>query len=183
MFILANLMALLASLGVITVLAAFSGLCYVAYRAQRSPTAHLDDFWFGFRKYFWQGLLITGLNVLFFGVLIVNIQFFSEQQGGLFDLLRALWFGAAFIWITVQLYLFPMLEAMETPNLWRAFQNALVMIAANPLFTFTLWLILLIILAISVLAVVPIVLVTPSVIASILSAAVIDRLEAATTRI
>lgn len=175
-FIVANLFAALLSLPLLSAPLALAGLAHMAHAAHNAPTAHPDDFWRGVRRYFWHGLLLGGLNAAFWAVLYVNFAAYARQTGALFGLLRGVWFIAALTWLLMLLYVFPLLEEMERPHLGVALYNAALMVVKNPLFSATIWLCALLIVIGSALTVVPLVLFTLSLLASIGSAAVRDRL-------
>ncbi|MFQ3537017.1 MAG: hypothetical protein SNJ58_14210 [Aggregatilineales bacterium] len=175
-FIVANLFAVLLSLPLLTAPLALAGLAHMAHAAHSAPTAHPDDFWRGVRRYFWQGLLLGALNIAFWAVLYVNFAVYAQQTGALFSVLRGVWFMAALTWLLVLLYVFPLLEEMERQHLGMALYNAALMVVKNPSFSVAIVLCALLIVIGSALTVVPLALFTLSLLASIGSAAVQDRL-------
>ncbi len=175
-FIVANLFAMLLSLPILTAPLAFAGLAHMAYAAHSAPTVHPDDFWRGVRRYRWQGLLLGALNFVFWALLYVNFATFSRQTGTFFWLLRGVWFMAALLWLLMLLYVFPILEEMERPHLGLALYNAALMAIKNPFFSAAVLFGVLLITLGSALTVVPFLLFTLSMLASIGSAAVLDRL-------
>jgi uncharacterized membrane protein YesL len=179
-FVVANLLAVLVSLPLITAPAALAGLARLAYSAHTGPAAHIDDFWAGFRANLGRGLLVALANVAVFGILWVNFSSYSQQSGAIFDALRFMWLIILVIWVCAQLYLWPILEAMERPALHMAYFNAGLMTLKNPFYSIVLLVGIAIIVLISTATVVPWALLTFSLIASIATAAVLDRLRAAT---
>lgn len=177
-FVIANLVAVVFSLPLITLPAAFAGLARLGYAAHHGPTAHIDDFFSGFRANLLRGVVVAIANAAVIGILWVNFSTFSAQTGLLFVALRILWIMILFVWIAVQIYLWPLLEEMERPDLRAAFYNAGLMALKNPYFTAGLLVCIVVIAALSLLLVVPVLLITPAMIASIANAAVIDRLAA-----
>ncbi|MCS6872946.1 MAG: hypothetical protein NZ571_15990, partial [Anaerolineae bacterium] len=174
--VVANLFAVLLSLPLLTAPLAFAGLAYMAHAAHSAPTAHPDDFWRGVRRYLWHGLLLGALNIAFWTVLYVNFAVYAQQTSALFWLLRGIWLAAASVWLLMLLYVFPLLEEMERQHLGMALYNAALMVMKNPFFSAAVWLCTLLIVVGSALTVVPLLLFTLSLLASISSAAVIDRL-------
>ena len=175
-FVVSNLFAAVISLPLITLPLALAGLSYVSHTAQTTPAAHIDEFWIGVRKYWKQGLIVGVINFLIFGVIIANYVFFIDQAGILFVILRLAWFSIVLVWIAVQLYLWTILEEMETPTLREGLRNAGVMILRNPGFSFLLAFIILIFVLISVALFAVWALVAPSIVACIGTAATLDRL-------
>jgi uncharacterized membrane protein YesL len=175
-FIVANLFAVLLSLPLLSAPLAFAGLAHMAHNAHAAPTAHPDDFWRGVRRYFWHGLLLGALNLAFWAVLYVNFAAYAQQTGALFWLLRGIWFIAALSWLLMLLYVFPLLEEMERRHLGMALYNAALMVVKNPFFSAAVLLCALLIVVGSALTVVPLLLFTLGLLASIGCAAVQDRL-------
>lgn len=175
-FVVSNLFAAILALPLVTLPLVLAGLSYVSHTAQTTPAAHIDEFWIGVRKYWKEGLIIGVLNFAIFGVIIANYIFFLDQAGILFVVLRLMWFVIMLLWIAVQLYLWTILEEMETPTLREGLRNAGVMIVRNLGFSLLLAFIILIFVLVSVALFAVWALVTPSLIACIGTAATLDRL-------
>lgn len=175
-FVIANLCALLVSLPIITFPAAIAGLYHLAYVAHREPTCHLDDFWQGFRQNLSRGVIVGIVNILVVGILLVNFNTYRDQSGVPFAALRALWAFGLLIWIAANLYLWAILERMEQPKLHIAGYNAALMVAKSPAFTIIFMLLVMIVSVICSVLVVPFLLFAFSLLASISTAAVTDRL-------
>jgi uncharacterized membrane protein YesL len=178
-YIWGNFWWFLLSLPIITAPAAWAGLMHLGYAAHHSPGVNLEAFWEGFRANFRSSLALVALNILVVGVNLVNLWGTQGQNGWLIDLLRGLWLLVLAIWFTVQFYLWPVFYAMEHPTLWGAMRNAGVMIMLNPLFTFSLWIGIALILIVSTVFFVPWVLLTGGTLAAVANSAVMDRLAAA----
>ncbi len=176
LYVTANIVSILLSIPVVTAPAAYAGLSYLSHTAQTTSTATLGDFWAGFRLYFWRGLAAGIANVVVLGMLWVNLTAYSQQTGLLFMILRAAWLVILFVWLGMQLYLWPMLEEMKHPTLYGGLRNAAIMMMQNPFFTFVLIAGVGIIVAFSTALIIPWILVTNSMIACVANAAVLDRL-------
>jgi len=179
LFVLANITSVALSLPIVTAPAAFAGLVRLCYKAQTDHTTTFSEFWEGFRAAFWRGLIVGGLNVVVIGVLVVNFFTYSAQSSSVFLLLRAVWGIILIGWLGVQLYLWPMLAAMESPTLIGGFRNAALMFSLNPVFTLTLLAVLGLVLVLSTILRVPWLLLTLAFLASVATAAVRDRLALA----
>jgi hypothetical protein len=179
-YVISNLFAAILALPIITLPLVFAGLAHLSYAAQTSPTAHIDEFWVGLRRFWWQALIVGAANVIFGIVLVGNFVLYADQPGLLPDLLltvlRCVWVVAFLIWVCVQLYLWPLLNAMERPSLRDGLRNAAVMLVRHPGFSLTLTLVSVLLSGISLALFVIWVLVTPGLIACISTAAVLDRL-------
>jgi len=176
LYILANMLAVALSLPIVTIPAAFAGLSRLTYTAQTSHTTDMGEFWAGFRAAFGRGIVVGISNLVVIGILIVNFWSYRQQFGLFVALLRAIWTMILLCWLMVQLYLWPMLDAMEAPTLRGGLRNAALMVSLNPVFSLILLAIVVLIFALSTILVVPWVLLTPSLVACIATAAVRDRL-------
>ncbi len=176
LYVSANIVSILLSIPIITAPAAYAGLSYLSHTAQTTATATFSDFWTGFRLYFWRGLIAGLANVVVLGMLWVNLIGYQTRTDPLFVVLRTLWILILFVWLGMQLYLWPMLEEMRHPTLYGGLRNAGVLILQNPGFTLALLAGVGILIVLSTMLIVPWILFTNSLIASIANAAVLDRL-------
>lgn len=175
-FVVVNIVAAFLSLPVITIPAVWAGLARLARAAHDGPTCHIDDFWSGFRTYFWDGLVISAITFGLACVLYVNYTVYALQSGYLFTLLRAIWLTVFIVWMCTLFYLFPLMERMERPTLWVGLRNALLMTIKRGGTTLITLIIAGVVLLLSFTLVVPIALISLSLLASIATSAVDDRL-------
>ena len=182
LYIWANLLWALLSLPIITAPAAWAALVYMSRCAYLNSTVSLDDFWQGFRANLKRGAVMALLNVLVLGINIWNLLAYQNQASALALGLRAVWLLALAAWILLQFYMWPLLYELKQPSLLGAFRNAAVMILRNPLYSFTLFIIILLLGIISTVLVGAWVLVTASALAALSSGAVLERLAVAGLR-
>lgn len=182
LYILANLLSIALSLPIVTIPAAYAGLCRLSHTAQTSHTTTIGEFWSGFRAALGRGIIVGLLNVVVIAILIVNFLTYRNQTGALFVALRAAWVIILIGWVGVQLYLWPMLDEMEPATLASGFRNAALMVSLNPVFSLTLLTIIGVLVVISTALAVPWLLITGSLFACISNAAVLDRLALARHR-
>jgi uncharacterized membrane protein YesL len=178
-YIWANLCAMVLSLPVLTAPAAWAGLMRMSHQAHRTESADFNDFWQGFKENLVRGFILALLNVLIVGVNIVNLYSYQDQSGIGIDLMRMAWVLALILWVTIQLFMWPLFYEMERPSLLGAMRNAAVMILLNPGFILGLWIGLLLIIIASIVIFPAWALLTVSALAAISTTAVLDRLEAA----
>ncbi|MHB8626787.1 MAG: DUF624 domain-containing protein [Aggregatilineales bacterium] len=179
LYILANMLSIALSLPIITIPAAYAGLCRLSHTAQTGQTTTIREFWAGFRAALGRGIIVGILNIVVVGILIVNFLTYQAQSGLLFIGLRTIWVIILIGWFGVQLYLWPMLDEMEPRTLIGGFRNATLMVSLNPVFSLTLLTFVLLIVVISTALAVPWLLLTSSLLACISNAAVLDRLALA----
>ncbi len=175
-FVWANLFCLLGMLPLVTAPIAWAGLTYLAYLSATRREVRLEDFWEGVRRYWRHGLIIAALNVLIVGVNLSNLWVYARDPSALSGFLRPVWFITLVIWLTLQLYLWPILHHMTTPTLIGAFRNAGFMILRNPLFTLGIWAVLLVLWSLSTVLAAMWLLLTLSMMSIFLTFAVLDRL-------
>lgn len=178
-YIWANVLWIALSLPIITAPGAWAGLVRFSYYAQRQPTVSFDEFWQGFRENLKRGMVIGILNVVIVFVNVANLYAYQYETGAGAVALRVVWLFALFGWFAIQLYVWPLLYAMEQPNLKGAYRNAGVMILLNPLFTLGVWFVCAVVAVLSIAFPVAWLLLTGSALAAIANTAVQNRLRAA----
>lgn len=177
LFIWANVLCLMTMLPVVTAPAGWAGLTYLAYLSATQRQVSLEDFWEGFKQHIWRGLAITVWNVVILGINLVNLWGYSLDPSPITTLLRPVWIITIALWLTIQLYLWPILHHMQQPTLLGALRNAVVMIWLNPLMTLGMWLVLFIVWSVSTILAASWLLLTLSVMAIFLTHIVMDRLS------
>lgn len=178
-YVWANLLWLLLSLPLITAPAAWAGLMRLSHKAQTQPHADLNDFWEGFRANLLRGALIA---VLTFGIVFINVTnllAFRASTEPLVMPMRVIWISIIVFWLSMQLYLWGLLEEMEQPTLIGGLRNAALMVLQNPLYTLGLWPGILLLVALSMIFIPAWFLLTGSAIAALGTSATLDRLRAA----
>src|SRR4051812_42809196 len=110
LYVLMNILAVALSLPILTAPAAYAGLCHLSHTAQTGVTASANDFWEGFRANLARGILVAVANILILIVLWRNFVYYSGDASVLFYLLRGVWLIVLFLLVSVQLYLWPLLE-------------------------------------------------------------------------
>lgn len=178
-YIWGNIAWLLLSLLIVTAPAAWAGLTRLGYHMHRHPTAEFDQFWQGFRANLRLTLLLAIIGFILVFINVSNLFVYRFATGWEATALRAFWIAALLIWFAPQLYVFPILHAMEQPSLRGAYRNAFVMMLLNPLFTLGVWAVAALVIAFSVLFPIAWFLITGGALAAIGNTAVQDRLRAA----
>ena len=181
-YVWANILWFLLTLPIITAPAAWAGLVYLSRQAHLKRTATLNDFWTGFRMNLWRGALMAVLNILVIGINLFNIGVYAGQMDVPSLVLRWVWWLTLVIWLVVQFYMWPMFYELKKPTLWGAFRNALVMVLLNPLFTLVLIAVVALLVVVSTYLFPAWVVLTGSVLATLSTGAVLDRLIKAGVR-
>ncbi|MEM9952965.1 MAG: YesL family protein [Chloroflexota bacterium] len=133
-YIWANLLWIALSLLVITAPAAWAGLSVLAHRSHTKRQVTLDDFWDGFKQYFWIASLNGVITFLIFVVNLSNLVNYTTN-GFIGTMIVLVWVTALLLWSAIQLYLWSTYEELKEPSLWLAYRNAFVMVMRNMIFT------------------------------------------------
>ncbi|MBI1277493.1 MAG: DUF624 domain-containing protein [Anaerolineaceae bacterium] len=183
LYIWANVLWILLSVPIVTAPSAWAALVYMSREAYLKPSVSLDDFWLGFRTNLRRGMIVAVLNLLVIGVNASNLFAYPNQSGILVMWLRGVWLSILVVWIMIQFYMWPLLFELKEPSLINAFRNAAIMIFRNPLYSFTLFLIILAVVITSTLLVGAWPLISGSALAVMSAGAVMERLAAAGLRL
>ncbi len=178
-YIWANILWFVLSLPIVTAPAAWSGLVSLSRQAQSQPQVSLGDFWEGFRANLGRSVVISLVTLVILYVNMINIMAFQAESALFTGFLRVLWFSSILLWLSIQLYLWPLLGEMETPTLLGGLRNAVVMVLQNPLFTLGVWVGILALVVLSMIFFPAWFLLTGSVLAVLTTRATLNRLQAA----
>jgi hypothetical protein len=172
-----NALWLVASLTVILLPPATAGIYYVTYSLSRGTGQQPMTFMEGARRYFWLSLRWALVNLVVIAALFANLVFYSAAvQGALAG--AGLVFTALLtvLWAAMQFYVWPFLMTQEDKRLWLALKNALLLALGTPFYTLTLLVICGLVIAASVLTILPLAVLTASFIALLGNHAVRERL-------
>lgn len=114
---------------------ATAALANVLHRAARD--LHVDRSFFtdGLREYWRRALAISALLALGDMLLILNILFYISRVGSLLQAFSLFFVVLLVYWLSVQIYIFPVLVGMKEPSVLGALKMALMLAFANPLFS------------------------------------------------
>ncbi len=114
---------------------ATAALANVAHRAARD--LHVDRTFFtdGLRQYWRKALGVSALLALGDALLILNILFYISREGSPVQVLSLFFLVLLAYWLSVQIYVFPVLVGIKQPTVLGALKMALMMAFANPLFS------------------------------------------------
>lgn len=176
-YVWANMVWVVLSLGIVTAPAAWAGLAYLSHRARTEPTVSLNDFWAGFRQHFWRSLPL-GVGLLLLVIInVVNLLGYAGDTAPVTFVLRGVWLAAIFVWLSIWLYFWVIIHEMQTPDTVTALRNAALMILRHPFFTLGLWVGIIPLAILSTVFFPAWLLLTGSSIAALFTTAVLDRLQ------
>jgi uncharacterized membrane protein YesL len=174
-----NVVWLLLQLPLVTAAPATAAFYTVAESVMAGDPASWQEFWQGFRRYFWKALRWGLWQVVVYGVGLFNLAYYGEEGGLLWDALRAAWVAGLVVWTALQLLYWPLLLAATDQRIVNTLRNALVMLTLNPLFVAVLLALTAVVVVLSVATAAPIGLAMMAWITLLGSAAVRCRLNTA----
>lgn len=119
----------------------------------RLERVEFGEFWRGLREYYRRGWLVGFLNLIFVIIALFNLAFYSSPsvQSGPLALGIIIWGYVAFVWFTMQIYLWPLAVRMEKVRVGGLLRNAFLASFKYPGQTLVLGVVLAIIIAVSIL--------------------------------
>ena len=114
--------------------------------------------WGAFRRLFWPAWRWALVNLLVISVVAVNLLSYTAQAGNLWFVLRLLWIGGLSLWLLVNLFYWPFYLVQEDRRLRTTFANSARFLLLHPIAAFLLGIVCLLVLAISLLTILPVVL-------------------------
>ncbi|MGI6207076.1 MAG: DUF624 domain-containing protein [Anaerolineae bacterium] len=144
-----NLVWGLLAIALVTLFPASMGAYYLTNEKAHGRRVEFDYFWQGFRRYFGQAWALGAINVVFTGLLLTNIWWYSQLPQP-FNLLGILWVYALIVWLGALLYVFPLALEQEDKRLLLIYRNALTLAIGRPLFTLVVGLLSLVLLVASI---------------------------------
>jgi uncharacterized membrane protein YesL len=183
LLVLMNIVTVLLLIPVVTFPPALAGLWSAANLVAKGRAIGWSDYFKAFRRYFLKAWGLALLNGLVGIILVANILFYApanvpfEISPTLSFWIQALFLGAAFVWLIIQLYPMALLLEQEDQRLRVALRNAAVLFAANLGFTIVLALLLLVVAAVSMVLPPLWLLVTVALFAVVCNKAVLHLLE------
>jgi hypothetical protein len=128
-----------------------AALYHVAWYLAHERRIEFVYFWHGFKEYFGWSWKVSGVMLVVGAILVADVLFFYRPEGGTFalvGLIIMLWVLA--FWLAIQVYLFPLMIALEEKKLGRIFKNSAQLVIVFPLFCLLIVLIALLSTALSV---------------------------------
>ena len=132
-----NVIWFLVSLPVITIFPSLMSLFYTTNRLAHGKSADWHLFFEGFRTYFWLSWRWGLLNLFVLTILFSNLWFYARQNGDWVIWVRAIFIALTISWLSLQMYVLPLLLEQEKPQILRALSNSLIIFIRRPVFT--LW--------------------------------------------
>ena len=154
--------ALTVLVGVLPAGPATAALAYVANRTSEGRATRMGEFFVAMRTYARPGWTILGLWVLGLLVILFDIGFYSGMGNLLGAIILGVWIYLLVIWLALLIYLFPLMAMQEQVSLRLIVRSAALMVVGRPIFTAVNLALMLLVIGLSVMAVVPLVAITPA---------------------
>ncbi len=154
------------------------GMMYVTWQLLDESAPTLSDFQAGARKYFWSSWLWMGTNLLLVIVWTFNLWFYSNIEASWSSYMRVILTSLMVLWLATQFYALPYLVKQEHKSLKTAWKNGFLTLLASPGFALIIGIFAIIIIASSMIIIIPVFMGTGSLLMLLAAAAVQDRLEA-----
>jgi len=140
-----NILWWLLTLPLITWPPATAGLFHVVRRLtnlDESEQTTWRHFFEGFRYYWLKSWQLMAINLILGLVIVYGFIFYFNQTGSILRYVAIPVFYMMLLWISMQLYLFPLLIEQKDKQIRLIFKNALVLALGNPIFTIAFGLLL-----------------------------------------
>lgn len=142
---------------------ATAALAVVTRRVARDIHVDRSFYWDGLRTYWKQALAISAIGMAGLSLLLLNLLFYVGQRNALLQALSFLWLYIIVFWLSMQIYVYPILVSLEKPTVLGAIKTAALAAFANPLFTLLLFVIAIALTALSVVLAILVLLAWPAV--------------------
>ncbi len=126
-----------------------AAMAAAARRAARELHIDRSFFWDGLRTYWRQALGLSSISMLIMALLMVNVGFYWRMSGFI-QFVAILFLYLLLFWLSVQIYLFPVLVGLKEPTILAALKTASVLAFANPLFSIVLLLLAIVLTVLSI---------------------------------
>jgi uncharacterized membrane protein YesL len=135
---------------------ATAALFHVAWYLAHEKRIEFGYFWQGFKEYFWSSWKVSGIMLVALAIVVADAFFFLRAQSTLFAILGFIMLWVLLFWLAIQVYLYPLLVALEEKRLALMFKNAAQLVLAFPFFCLLMLLAALILTALSVVLFLPV---------------------------
>jgi len=183
LLLLMNIVTALLLFPIITFPPALAGLWNAGNLAAKGMSISWRDYFEGFRRYFFKAWGLALLNILVYATAITNVRFYTQGIAP-FEIsdTASTWIGGFFtavavLWTMLQLYPMAALLEQKDQRLRVALRNSVVLFVGNPGFSIVLFILLLLIAAISTFFAAPWALITLAIFSVVCNKAVRHLLE------
>jgi uncharacterized membrane protein YesL len=175
--ILFNILLCLAAVTVVALPLVSAGLAWVTAEIGEGKVIGWRTFVAGVRRY-WKPAYIWGLmNLVVGGLVAANLFFYLGQEVSWGTIPLMLFAAVGLWWMGMQFYFFPFLVHQETPSIKTAYRNSLVLMLSQPALSTSMFVLVMILTAISYFLVFPLFLLLFTLISVLSNRAVIETVK------
>jgi uncharacterized membrane protein YesL len=139
----------LTALGLAALPLATAGLTWLAAEIGQGKAIGWRTFVAGARRHWKSAYYWFLANLVAWGVIWLNVSFYGGQTAQWAAILLLVFVAVAIWWAGMQLYAFPFLFVQERPSLRMAYRNSIILLLSRPALTFTLLVVVAILLGLS----------------------------------
>lgn len=177
LLILFNLLWCVSAVLVLPLPLATAGLAWVAAEIGEGKAIKWRAFFEGARRYWKPAYRWGGVNLVVWGLVFININFYTNLAATWSVLVSLLVLSTATLWAGVQLYVFPLLIRQEIPSLRLAYRNGVVLMAKRPMLTIVLFVVVVALLVVSILFTIPLFVLYFALVALLANRAVVESIK------
>jgi len=133
--------------------------------------------WEGLRRYWAKALLLWAIGVGGLAMLVGNVAFYLSRDSTVLNIFGFVWIWAIVVWLSMQLYVLPLLVEQHDKKLRFIYRNAAILAVDNPFTSLSLLVILLVLTYLSIGIAIFIALITGSLVAVVEHRACLTLLE------
>jgi hypothetical protein len=145
----------LTALSLILVPPATAAIFHVTWYLAHEKRIEFGYFWQGLKEYLGSSWKVSGIMLVVLAILLADAYFFFRSEGTFFAILGFIMLWVLLFWLAIQVYLYPLLIALEEKRLGLMFRNAAQLVMAFPLFCLVILVVALVLTALSALLFVP----------------------------
>ncbi|HBY93294.1 MAG TPA: hypothetical protein DEP84_04885 [Chloroflexi bacterium] len=162
---------------VVTAPLAFAGHYALANDIAEEKSVSWRTWWDGARRYWRPAAIWLGLYVLMILILLANLRFYARLNVSWAPLLQGIWVTLFILWVAVNLYVMPLYLLQTDQRLRLSYRNAALLAVSDPLTTFVLLVLLVLLFVLLSQVALPLILLLPPFTALVGAIAVRLRLE------
>ena len=153
------------------------GLHRVANRIANYKRVDSGFFWEAARSHIGKGWLLLLLHILMPAAVIFNVWFYANGGTTWMRIIGIAWMWVLMIIILFVQYLFPLFWQQDEPNVRLVLRNAFLLVLRFPLYSILIFLFQLFLLIVSIAIMLPLILLTPAVLAITANVALVGMLQ------
>jgi hypothetical protein len=112
-----------------------AGLHVIAHELAEKEHPFLSDVWEGFRACGLLAVKVWLISAFCSAIIIANLEYYARAHFVFAPFLVIIWLYILFVWLGIQLYVYPVIVEQEVKRVLPVFRNAFVIAVTNRLYT------------------------------------------------